>query len=353
MTENATILISDISGYTEFLTKTALVHSSHIINELLDLIIVSNTLDFTLSEIEGDAVLFYHKGKPIAVDSLIRQCLTTFENFHKQLKIIERDTVCLCGACQTASDLSLKFIVHYGPIKEIKVSRFTKAAGLDMIIAHRLLKNRIGAPEYILTTRNYLNHLSDRELPFMLTWQQASDEYTALGIIEYHYTLLEQYKNTIPDPPKRESLVIELGEDSLEIEINTSLLDVYQKLIDLDGRVQWIPGLEIRERDEVTERIGQRHVCLFGGTTTDVITVSSDIRDDHITYIEDGRTRGPDILYRETYLLKSLKEGKTVLTFNVKWLSDPEPPEKFVRQYLDFYKLTLERFKQFCENQLL
>ncbi len=353
MTENATILIPDISGYTEFLTKTALVHSSHIINELLDLIVTSNTLDFTLSEIEGDAVLFYRKGKPIAVDSLIRQCLTMFENFHKQLKIIERDTVCPCGACQTASDLSLKCIVHYGPIKEIKVSRFTKVAGLDMIIAHRLLKNRIGAPEYILTTRNYLNHLSERELPSMLTWQQASDEYPALGIIEYYYASLEQLKKAIPDPPKRESSVIELGEDSLEIEINTLLLDVYQKLIDLDSRVQWIPGLEIKERDEVTERIGQRHVCLSQGTTADIITVSSDIRDDHITYIEDGRIRGLDIPYRETYLLKSLKEGKTALTFNVKWLSDLEPPEKFVRQFLDFYKIILERFKQFCESWLL
>ena len=35
MADSATILIPDISGYTEFLTKTALVHSSHIINELL------------------------------------------------------------------------------------------------------------------------------------------------------------------------------------------------------------------------------------------------------------------------------------------------------------------------------
>ena len=32
MAESATILIPDISGYTEFLTKTELVHSSHIIN---------------------------------------------------------------------------------------------------------------------------------------------------------------------------------------------------------------------------------------------------------------------------------------------------------------------------------
>ncbi len=34
--KSATILIPDISGYTEFLSKTELVHSSHIINELLE-----------------------------------------------------------------------------------------------------------------------------------------------------------------------------------------------------------------------------------------------------------------------------------------------------------------------------
>src|SRR5438093_11706660 len=125
--------------------------------------------------------------------------------------------------------------------------------------------------------------------------------------------------------------------------INAERLHEDQELLDGECRVQWIPGVEIREQDEVTERIGQRHVCLFGSTIGDMVTVSSDIRDDYITYIEDGRIRGPDIPYRETYLLKSLKEGKTALTFNVKWLSDPEPPEKFVRQFLDFYKMVLER----------
>ena len=42
MAESATILIPDISGYTEFLTKTELVHSSHIINELLEAILAAN-----------------------------------------------------------------------------------------------------------------------------------------------------------------------------------------------------------------------------------------------------------------------------------------------------------------------
>jgi hypothetical protein len=190
-------------------------------------------------------------------------------------------------------------------------------------------------------------------MPSIITWQRASDEYPAIGTIEYHYALLEQFKHTIPDPPKRESPVMESSKDSLEIAINTPLLDAYQKLIDLDSRVHWIPGEEIRERDEVTERIGQRHRCLVQGTDIDMITVGGDIRDDHITYIEDGRIRGQDISYRETYLLKSLQEGKTALTLNMKWLSDPEPPEKFVKRAMDFCKIMLERFKQFCENQLL
>ena len=57
MAENATILIPDISGYTEFLTKTELVHSSHIINELLEAILAANSGEFVLSEVEGDALL--------------------------------------------------------------------------------------------------------------------------------------------------------------------------------------------------------------------------------------------------------------------------------------------------------
>ena len=42
MADSATILIPDISGYTEFLTQTELVHSSHIVNELFEAILAAN-----------------------------------------------------------------------------------------------------------------------------------------------------------------------------------------------------------------------------------------------------------------------------------------------------------------------
>ena len=47
-----------------------------------------------------------------------------FESFHTQLKIIERDSTCNCGACKTASHLTLKSIAHHGVVQEIKVMQF-------------------------------------------------------------------------------------------------------------------------------------------------------------------------------------------------------------------------------------
>src|SRR5438093_9474241 len=119
MSEQAIILIPDISGYTDFTSTTELDHSAHIITELLELIIASNETEFTLAEIEGDAILFYRKGTALSHEQLVNQCLKMFSKFHQQLKIIERDTVCQCDACQSATNLTLKFIVHFGYIKEI------------------------------------------------------------------------------------------------------------------------------------------------------------------------------------------------------------------------------------------
>ena len=54
MSDQAIILIPDISGFTDFTSATEIDHSAHIITELLELIIASNETGFTLAEIEGD-----------------------------------------------------------------------------------------------------------------------------------------------------------------------------------------------------------------------------------------------------------------------------------------------------------
>lgn len=350
MAESATILIPDISGYTEFLTKTEIVHSSHIINELLEAILAANRGEFVLSEVEGDALLLYRKGNPVAADALIQHCVSMFESFHNQLKLIERDSVCQCGACKGASNLTLKFIAHYGTIHEIKVSQFTKCSGLDMIVAHRLLKNRVPSSEYILATQSCFDLTSLTPPPATLTWQQSTDEYEAIGSIEYQYASLDKVRETIADPPKRTTPVVELGEDSVSVEIDAPMLEVYQLVIDLDQRIRWLSGEERIDRPANTERVGLRHICVYRGLAIEWETVRSDIGDDAITYVEDGKVIEKDLSLRASYVLKRLGQARTLLQFRLKWLCSPEAPREVTDSILADLKQSLETIKMLCEK---
>jgi len=350
MADNATILIPDISGYTEFLTKTELVHSSHIINELLEAILAPNDGEFELSEVEGDALLLYRKGKPLEAVALVRLCLSMFESFHKQVKLIERDSVCQCGACKTASNLSLKFVAHQGVVQEIKVRQFTKCSGVDMIVAHRLLKNRITSNEYILATPSCLDCSTLQDSAGALAWERSSDEYPALGTIHYQYAPLAEVRRTIADPPPRISPVVELGEHSVGVEIDAPMLPVHQLVIDLDRRPEWLTAVERLNRPATTERIGLRHVCIFHGLTVEWETVKSEITDDEILYVEEGKILEKDLRARASFVMKRLGERRTFLQFHAKWLSSPEPPPEMTGAILADYTRGLEAIKSLCEG---
>ena len=350
MAESATILIPDISGYTEFLTRTELVHSSHIINELLEAILAGNEGEFELSEVEGDALLLYRKGTPIEADALVRSCLRMFESFHTQVKLIERDSVCPCGACTTASNLTLKFVAHHGVVQEIKVRQFTKCSGVDMIVAHRLLKNRVASNEYILATPSCAGFSTPRAAADALVWQESSDDYPAIGTIPYQYAGLAEARKAIADPPPRPSPVVELGDDAVAVEIDAPMHDVHQLVIDLDRRAQWLGAVERLDRPAITERIGLRHVCIFHGLTVEWKTVKSEIGADEILYVEEGRILEKDLPARASFVLQRRGERKTFLRFHAKWLASPEPPREMTNAILADYTRGLEAIKAMCES---
>ena len=45
---------------------------------------------------------------------------------HTDLKIIQRDNVCQCGACRSAVNLTLKFVSHFGTLEEVTRQNFSK-----------------------------------------------------------------------------------------------------------------------------------------------------------------------------------------------------------------------------------
>src|SRR5688572_9787296 len=160
-TSSATILIPDISGFTEFMTTTELSHGSQAINMLIDAIVAPIGDEYEVAEIEGDAVLMIRKGNAPSKKEIFDTCLRILNSFHAQRQWIQKHSVCPCGACLCIDHLTVKFIVHHGPVAEIKVGRFVKQSGTDVIVAHRLLKNGINNHEYLLITEKLLQQVPD------------------------------------------------------------------------------------------------------------------------------------------------------------------------------------------------
>lgn len=94
-----------------------------------------------MSEIEGDAVLFFKTGEMPSLEKLIEQCRIFYTEFYKELDILRERHKENKDASTIPKILGLKIILHYG--KEIaltKVGTRIKLFGEDLIIAHKLLK---------------------------------------------------------------------------------------------------------------------------------------------------------------------------------------------------------------------
>ena len=128
------------------------------------------------------------------------------------------------------------------------------------------------------------------------------------------------------------------------------MLEVYQLVIDLDQRTRWLSAVERLDRPPTTERIGMRHTCIFHGLTVEWVAVKSDIGDDEITYVEEGRILEKDLPARASFILQRLGERRTFLQFHAKWLSSPQPPREMTNAVLADYKQGLETIKMLCEK---
>lgn len=173
------------------MSQTQLEHNAMILGMLIECIITCNqTSDFTVSEIEGDAVLFYKTGAPFGYTEMIALCTEMHRCFHEKLVEMKAHAPCNCEACEEIHNLTLKFVIHYGKLNIVPVAHFRKATGMDMIIAHRLLKNSIPSSEYILATNAYRDHFQEEEKSTGLKWQPLVETYDNIGEVGYAYAQL-------------------------------------------------------------------------------------------------------------------------------------------------------------------
>lgn len=150
------MVIADISGYTAFLTQTALEHSQAIVEELLSGLHRSLGPPLEMIKLEGDALLACAPADAIDGDALVARLPVVYRAFRLHVLSIERCRTCRCDACRSAGILDLKLILHRGEYVQQRVGKVTDLQGAAVILAHRLLKNHVvestGFRAYLLVT---------------------------------------------------------------------------------------------------------------------------------------------------------------------------------------------------------
>lgn len=143
--ERACFVITDLSGYTGYLTGTELDHAQDVLADLLETTLGVLSPLLRLDKLEGDAAFLYAPEAAIDGSTLLDALESAYFTFRRRLRSIRQATTCQCNACRTIPTLNLKFVAHHGAFVRQRIMGREELAGRDVILVHRMLKNAVSA----------------------------------------------------------------------------------------------------------------------------------------------------------------------------------------------------------------
>jgi hypothetical protein len=310
MENRGLLFIPDISGFTRFVNQTEIDHGRLIIQELLEILINANQMDLEISEIEGDAILFYKFGDCPQVKEIYSQVERMFCDFHRSLAAYDLHKFCQCKACTSAIDLTLKVITHYGEFTGFSVKQFNKLFGKDVIIIHQLLKNDIDIHEYWLATYN-LTHEPPSGLTDWMHWKRSSKQ-TDSGEVLFHYTQLGRLKELIPPETGKD---LELSSKAkmftLTRDFNADIIRLFHATGDFRYRNRWQVGVEnVEEISHYLPRVGMKRKSIGKDGSERVYASSYSFHPDKIQFSETEENKK----YAIYFTLEKIDYGRSRLT---------------------------------------
>jgi len=144
MAQKGYFVLTDISGYTEFLTRSELDHAHDALQNLFDAQLAQIKHPFRISGYRGDAIFMYVPEtdfcEPQTFIESLERLYFVFAETRRQMVY---NTTCPCRACQNISKLDLKMVIHYGDYMVQKLGDREELLGPDVIVPHRMLKNHV------------------------------------------------------------------------------------------------------------------------------------------------------------------------------------------------------------------
>ncbi|MEL6636974.1 MAG: DUF2652 domain-containing protein [Bacteroidota bacterium] len=286
------LFLPDISGFTHFVNQTEVEHSSHIIRELLELLIDNQTLGLELAEIEGDALFYYAHERLPSPSELFAQVEHMFAAFHRHLIKYDLQRICNCGACSTAVDLSLKFIAHAGPLEFIQIKNQRKPFGKTVISAHRLMKNEVPSDEYLLLSEDLLRYWAEGTIDPPGAWELARGASTYdLGKISYDYYHLHSIKDGIKPDLIHADYYRDPQPFRSQVLVETTTRELFELVSNLKYRTQWQTDISRVEYERKrVNRSGEEHLCVIQGYDLILETMATNNREEPFEYVEKLKT---------------------------------------------------------------
>ena len=316
------LFIPDISGFTHFVQNTEAEHSEHVIAELLEVLISANTQDLKLAEIEGDALFFYKEGIIPSQEKLLAQMESMFTAFYSHLKILEKNRICPCNACATASDLQLKIVAHSGDLQFLDVQGNRKPFGSSVIEAHRLLKNSVDSDNYVLVSRELADqmHMSDSYMSKLFKFSGGQDDYDG-KTLEYFFSEIEKEDLQLLSYPTPEPAQFKCSPGiELEKDYPMAADELMELVTNFKYRHLWVKGVdEFKYDEDEVNRNGTRHTCIVDGKHLDITTITKGVEPNQLVYGE--RTSSISIIdeFNQFYIITPTSENTCNLKAEVYW----------------------------------
>jgi hypothetical protein len=197
------LLIADIGGYTEYMQfhRSLLGHAEAATTRMLAKV-VDEAHGFDLIEIEGDAAFLARDidglDGPATLTAVTEAAVALHRVFHTERRLVERN-LCPCESCTQMSALKLKFVAHVGEVARSTIKRRTKLVGVDVIFVHRMLKNLVEVPEYLLVSDELTSAAASTEP----AWRDITLDLEGIGPVPAHFAAVEdlvQSPTPLADP---------------------------------------------------------------------------------------------------------------------------------------------------------
>jgi len=196
------MLIADIGGYTDYMQfhRSVLGHAEAATTRMLDKV-VDAARGFDLIEIEGDAAFLSRDVEGLdgaqTMSVVTGAVVALHRAFHAERRLIELN-MCPCGSCNKTSALKLKFVAHSGEAATQTIKRRKNLVGLDVIYVHRLLKNPVEVPEYLLVSDELFRNGDTASTE--LAMHEVPMDLEGIGQVRSHYVDIGDLAEPLSDP---------------------------------------------------------------------------------------------------------------------------------------------------------